>query len=51
MPELNGAGDGATTPLVADKGQGKDETVSISKADLAALTRDRDLLKATLRAE
>src|ERR1035441_856959 len=42
MPELNGAGDGATTPLVADKGQGKDETVSISKADLAALTRDRD---------
>ena len=41
MPEPNDASTGATTPIVPT-GQGKEETVTISKADLAALTRDRD---------
>lgn len=40
MPEPNDAGNGAATPLVPDKAQG--ETVTISKSELAALTRDRD---------
>ena len=42
MPELNDAGNGAVASTVADKAQDKAETVTISKADLAALTRDRD---------